>query len=42
MWENDPITTFVIYFLTSFAVLGVITTLGFIGLGIWKLMELIS
>jgi hypothetical protein len=39
---NDPITTFVVFFLASFAVLGVVTTLCFIGLGIWKFMELIS
>lgn len=40
--DIDPVTTFVVFFLTSFAVLGVVTTLCFLGLGIWKLMELIS
>ena len=38
---SDPVTTFVVFFLTSFAVLGVITALCFLGLGIWKFMELI-
>ena len=39
---SDPVTTFVVFFLAGFAVLGVITALCFLGLGIWKFVELIS
>ena len=39
---SDPVTTFVVFFLASFAVLGVVAALCFVGLGIWKFMELIS
>jgi hypothetical protein len=39
---SDPVTTFVVFFLTSFAVFVVVTALCFLGLGIWKFVELIS
>jgi hypothetical protein len=39
---SDPVTTFVVFFLTSFAVLGVVTALCLLVLGIWKFVELIS
>jgi len=42
MWENDPLGRFVIYFFTGFSIVGIIMTISFIVLGIWKFIELIS